>query len=385
VVAGPEPYGYRHVRDDNGKVVTFEVHESEAKVVRMIYSLYVEGDGTSGPLAAQAIAKRLSALGVATPGERRGYQRKRGSGIWDASKILRILSHELYAGRWKYGVRIGSSTRKRPPEEHIVVEVPAIVDRPLWDAAQMRKKRNKRMAKRNKKREYLLSGLIRCGCGWAMCGHVNNRNRVYYRCSHWRNRHAGIEKRECYARAVRADAIEPDVWESLVMIFSDLKQLEDRLLKAQAEELEAMAPKRSDLEAVNAMIAETERDASEIARELVRQSGAVKRALELEAETVNSRHEKLITRQGQLQVEISQQQITDTAIRDTVSFAADMRQGLDHATFSVKRRLLETLDLQVTVSEGQFWVESSIGKWSGEIRTLPKAWEKDAIADDSPT
>jgi site-specific DNA recombinase len=52
----------------------------------------------------------------------------------------------------------------RPREEWIPIEVPAIIDQETWDQAREQLQRNKeRAARNNKKRDYLLKGLLVCG------------------------------------------------------------------------------------------------------------------------------------------------------------------------------------------------------------------------------
>jgi len=371
VVGGREPYGYKHVRDESGRVTTFAIVKSEAEVVRMIYRLYLEGDGEGEPLSELAVARRLSELHIQTPGEcRPGYKRTRAPGMWQAGKVLEELGHELYAGVWRYNVRIGNSYNKWPEDEQIKVSVPAIIDRATWEAVQKRKARNKRMARRNRKRDYLLSGLVKCACECAMCGNYVSDHR-YYMCASRHNRRAGLEERTCRARSVRADAIEADVWDSFAVIFSDLARLEELLRQAQAEELAAMMPKRSELDIVEAMLAESVQQAADIASAVVRASGVVGRALERKAEAVNKRHEDLTKRRDELAVAVSAARITDAAISDTVKFAADVGFGLEGADYQTKRRILEMLDVTVTVDRGRFTVSSAIGEWGGEVRRLP--------------
>jgi site-specific DNA recombinase len=221
VVGTRAPYGYQHVRDENGKIETFEPVEDEAKIVRLIYQWYVNGDETEKRLSAGKIAKRLSEMRILTPGEiNPGYHRKRESGMWQPGAVLDIISREVYAGVWRFGVRIGPTRSKRPEEEWIEVEVPAIIDRDMWEAAQVQRYRNKQFSKRNAKHDYLLSGLIRCGCGSALSGEYFSNHR-YYSCTWRNNHHTNLEERKCKARSVRAEAIEADVWDSIVKIFAD--------------------------------------------------------------------------------------------------------------------------------------------------------------------
>ena len=65
----------------------------------------------------------------------------------------------------------------------------------------------------------------------------------YYTCTWRNNHHSHLEERTCEGRSVRADAIEVDVWESVVSLFSNLDTLEKHLRIAQQEELAALNPK----------------------------------------------------------------------------------------------------------------------------------------------
>src|SRR6266498_1661417 len=75
-------------------------------------------------------------------------------------------------GVWRYGkyVAQGGKGGKRLIDEQIPVNVPAIISREAWEFAQERRSYNSRVARRKMKREYLLRGLIYCGCGRGMVG-----------------------------------------------------------------------------------------------------------------------------------------------------------------------------------------------------------------------
>ncbi|MBE3037655.1 MAG: recombinase family protein, partial [Chloroflexi bacterium] len=291
VVGHRPPYGYKHVRDKNGKVDNFEVVEEEAQVIRLIYTWYVSGDEDGKRLAAVAIAKRLSSMRIPTPGERQaGYHRTRESGMWQPDKVLKIISHEVYAGVWRFGMRIGNSHNLRPPEEWIAVDVPAIIDRPTWEAAQVQRQHNKEFSKRNQKHDYLLSGLLQCGlCGSSLSGEYFSNHR-YYSCTWRNNHHAGMEK-ACRARSVRADAIEGDVWDSVVNLFADTPELERLLRFAQQEEIQTLDPKRQELAAIEGIIIDTEHEAVEIGQALKRAVGIVSKTLERDMENINRRYD----------------------------------------------------------------------------------------------
>jgi len=372
VVGTRAPYGYQHVRDENGKIETFEPVEEQAKIVRMIFQWYVIGDENGKRLSAGKIAKRLSQMKIPTPGEvNSGYHRKRPSGMWHACAVLDIISREVYAGIWRFGMRIGPTRHKRPEEEWIEVEVPAIIDRDLWDAAQDQRQRNRQFSRRNAKHDYLLSGLIRCSCGRAMSGEYFSNHR-YYSCTWRNNHHTNLEKRPCKARSVRADAIEVDIWDSILSIFSDRERLETQLKVAQQQELEALDPKLEELNAVEALITDTEQEAVEIGQAIKRAKGLVAKTLDQNMKEVNTRYEALCKRRDTLQSEVSVIRLTDSAIREFMKFAEDVFTGIENADFETKRRVLEMLDISVVVNSGRYKMEGIAGKWNGEIRKIKR-------------
>ncbi|HMN13296.1 MAG TPA: recombinase family protein [Bellilinea sp.] len=373
VVGTRAPYGYDHIRDENGKVVNFTPLEEEAKIVQLIYQWYVYGDESGQRLSAGGVAKRLSEMRIPTPGETNsGYHRSRGSGMWHAYTVLSVIERETYAGIWRFGVRIGPTRNERPKEEWIEVEVPPLVDRETWETAQELRGQNKLYSRRNKQHDYLLSGLIRCVCGRAMSGEFFSDHQ-YYTCTWRNNHHSHLEERTCWARSVRADAIEADVWDSIIDLFSNLEKLEKQLRIAQQEEVAALDPKLEELNAVEAMMVQTEADAVEIGQALKRATGLVAKSLEQNMTEVNQRYDALCKRQGTLQTELSVTQLTDDAIQGVIDFAQDVFVGKENADFHVKRRNLEILNVQVVVDNGTFTIYSSAGEISGEIRKLPKA------------
>lgn len=381
VIGARAPFGYDHVRDDNGKIVNFEPIDEEAQIVRLIFQWYVIGDEAGHRLSAGKIAKRLSDLQIPTPGETNaGYNRKRMAGMWAPTAILDIIARETYAGIWRFGVRIGPTRNKRPKEEWIEIKVPPLVDRKTWETAQELREQNKRFSRRNAKHDYLLSGLTRCACGFAMSGEYFS-NHQYYTCTWRNNHHTHLEERTCKARSVRADAIEADVWDSIVTLFANLEALEGYLRIAQQEELAALDPKLEELSAVEAMIIQAEADALEIGRALRRATGLVEKSLEQNMNEVNLRYDALCQRRGTLQTELSATRLTDGAIQELVEFAQDVFVGIENADFETRRRNLEMLKVQVEIDNGCFTINSLAGQITGTIRKLPIATKPGIVSD----
>jgi len=184
LAGGGIQYGYAPVAGERGKRT---IIESEADVVRRIFSEYVAGR------TPRQIAGDLNRDNISPP---RGTR-------WNASTIngsnqrgTGIIRNELYAGRlvWnKVHMAKDPDTGKRvsrpnPPDTWQIVEVPdlAIVPAELFEAAQRRKTANAGVPfikQRSSKR--LLSGLLRCAaCGGGMSTKgADKTGRVRIRCS----------------------------------------------------------------------------------------------------------------------------------------------------------------------------------------------------------
>ena len=160
------------------------------------------------------LADSLNRLGISPPG--RGHR-------WHGSSIARMLGNETYAGtlwhhRWH---DVGKSKPKfveRPKDEQIAVSVPSVVPIEVFAAAQKRLKQNKKLARRNTKREYLLSGLLKHDCGSRMGGRAN-KGTLYYRCYKSLSFKAPIDNngipQPCKCHWVNGKALESAVWETV--------------------------------------------------------------------------------------------------------------------------------------------------------------------------
>lgn len=198
---GKAPYGYGIV---DGRHV---INEEEAQVVRMIFGwLSKEGMTLLG------IQQRLNAMQIPT---------RRGTKFWQRSNLHRIVREEAYVGNWHYNktAQLTSKTETisrvkqlRPREEWICVSIPAIISEETFEAAKRQLKKNAEFSKRNVKRQYLLTGLIKCG----KCGYRYNartlKETVYYSCN---SKQIDVESPSCGSRMVRGDIIEPLVWNSV--------------------------------------------------------------------------------------------------------------------------------------------------------------------------
>ena len=87
-----------------------------AETIRLIFKLYLDGDGTSGPLGVKETTKWLNS---------HGYRARRGA-AFGVGPVHKILTNICYAtGQWPYGVRSSRDGRKHDPSTVIHIPVPA--------------------------------------------------------------------------------------------------------------------------------------------------------------------------------------------------------------------------------------------------------------------
>ena len=115
------PLGYRVVEAERrgAKIKKrLEVDPVEAETVRLIYKLYTDGDGTSGPLGVKQTTSWLN---------RHGYRTRRGA-HFGVGPLHRILKNACYAtGKWRYGIRNSRTGTLHDPASIVEIEVPTIL------------------------------------------------------------------------------------------------------------------------------------------------------------------------------------------------------------------------------------------------------------------
>ncbi len=173
------PYGYRtYAAEKRGEKQKkrLEVDSKEAEIVRHMFRLYVNGDGTTAPIGVKAIASYLNA---------RGYRQRRG-GLFSNNFVQKALRETAYVGTYYFN-RIDSRTQQWKPEsERIPMPCPAIVNQADFDAAQsLLDRRNiRRTPGRSVNNPILLSGMVKCAhCSGTMGLRTGKSGRYrYYAC-----------------------------------------------------------------------------------------------------------------------------------------------------------------------------------------------------------
>src|SRR5271165_7110858 len=89
------PIGYRVVAAEQRGSKTkkkLEIDPVEAETVRLIFKLYLFGDGSSGALGVKEIVKWLNGL---------GYRTRKGNSF-GVGQVHKLLTNTIYIGRWKF-------------------------------------------------------------------------------------------------------------------------------------------------------------------------------------------------------------------------------------------------------------------------------------------
>ena len=164
------PFGYRKKADDKNQV---EIVEEEAKVIREIFRLTLEG------YTSVDIAKKFHREKIKTPVEylaARGGTNRKPLGrefSWQHTTICKILRNDFYVGDVVYGKyekdAVGGKNHLQPRSEWKITyhHHEPIIEREIFEAVQQTRGTSKPYQPR---KAHMLTGKVICGaCGRALC------------------------------------------------------------------------------------------------------------------------------------------------------------------------------------------------------------------------
>jgi transcriptional regulator with XRE-family HTH domain len=180
----------------------------------------------------QKIADQLTRIGIPCSSaaiDHPGKRNRRTAPIWRPSHVRNMIANPTYMGQHVFGKRTKNPNRKK-----IVREVPAIVSKEVWQAAQEVRRSNRIISKRNTREPYLLRGLIKCGlCGLTfsgMRGRPPQRDH-YYHCNGRQFARAlyGNLGKKCPAKGLNGDYVERLVWADIEAFLRNPGETLDKL------------------------------------------------------------------------------------------------------------------------------------------------------------
>jgi site-specific DNA recombinase len=198
-----------------------KLNEYQAAVVARIFDEFLISKSIA------SIANLLNGEGIPTF----------NGGKWHAPTVFHVLRNETYTGRTLYRrtivqqVREPATGRKRrkvtvrDPNEWIEVPdvTPAIIDADTFAAVQRILDDPERRRRGKRKREYGLSGRLRClRCGRAMVGQTLQGRYKYYKC---RRSYAGPHHDRCDSVYVRACDLEDAVKQEISLVLANPERI----------------------------------------------------------------------------------------------------------------------------------------------------------------
>lgn len=230
LINGQSLYGYTYIKRGNEDSAKYEINTEEAEVVKMLFNWI----GNERISLKEAI-RRLHEMNIPP---RRGK-----TPYWTKGPLVRLLQcdsyikgevyynkTESYVGKKratssKYR-RVKKNSRKfRPKEEWLIHKIPPIIeDYSLFERVQVILEQNKYTAARRRKHNYLLSGIIYCGCGNRRVGDGYSKGaNHYYRCTE--RIYKFPAPKTCTLKGVNALALENKLWEELSRLLTNPETL----------------------------------------------------------------------------------------------------------------------------------------------------------------
>jgi site-specific DNA recombinase len=345
--SGPPPYGYRVGTDG-----CLEVYEPEARIVRLIFQLYLESMSTV------EVAKYLNARGVLTPSKSK-CTNNASTGKWHAGHISIILRTEAYYGKYTY------LTRSKRRRETITMDVPAIIDKHDYAAAQAKLVENADVARGNRgKRHYLLRGVIFCGnCGRAMVGTTGNSKagRVYYRCSNAYDAGAG---KACNAKLIRAKDIEDAVWLDIVAFAKNPGRIIEIMQERIKQNSKDLTPVKNEINEVEKAILDKQTARGKVlslcARGIITDQEA-----ETELQSLAREMEALTSRRGHLFSRMDAAQKVETETLTAQAMLDTLAERIDNLSDEEKAEVIRGITRRVNVytlvnEEGKRYTKAEI-------------------------
>jgi len=353
VSAGVAPFGFRY----NKEKATLEEDSEKSQTLRLIFYTFANEN-----LSLQRLADRLNRLHIPTP---------KGGDRWRASTLGIMLRNEVYIGKMhqfrQYRVesrlRRQLSTRNkktsqvlRPKEEWITVEVPSLVPNELFEAVQRKLKKNAELSRRNTKRQYLLSGLLYCSrCGGRMGGHTM-RDIAYYHCYRQFNPNNVPLKRDgepqpCSCPEVRADAVEPVVWDTICQLIKDPDFLIEELRRRNVDNSQTKEILERELLLCQARlkaIPDEQRRLVEGYRKGLYADFMMREDMEL----IQKEQADIEKRKVELERQLAQRQLTESQEVRIRSFTEKISTGLDTLDFAGRQELMRLL-IEKVIFDGQ--------------------------------
>jgi site-specific DNA recombinase len=188
---------------------------------------------------------------------------------------------------------------------------------------------------------YLLSHRLRCAkCGYGYRGQVIRGKFLYYICNGTRQ-----IKSRCNMPHIRGEQLEDQIWQWIKSVMQDPVHLAAGLRASQQEAERENSAVRERVSIIESQIAETQSQLNRLLDLFV--SGEFSKEMLLERKTrLEDTLVELERTKAELNTHLLTAVLSDDQIAELEAFCAEVRTGLDNATFEDKRRYFDLLDVR---------------------------------------
>ncbi len=234
---------------DKGDGKNLAAHPVESRVVKMVFDLYINHEGSNRTIAEQLNGMQISLPdGRSLPIRQKGAPMRTGPRPFTRDIIRDMVKRLAYTGKIGYRAMDTNGTypKRRAPNQIYEGNHPALIDDETFAQAQeVRNIRQSNMLVRKETpaRLYPLTGTLRCGfCGGTMRGVSRVGGHHYYEDSNKQDRVC-----ECKQKLVRADLIEQQVVKWLKDVVANAISAKDVQAQEQAAESEKRYERAGEL------------------------------------------------------------------------------------------------------------------------------------------
>lgn len=200
-------YEFKPCLDDRGnKKLKLKINDDEARTVKLIFQLYVNGSEGLPPMGSQRIVDYLNKRGCRT----------RSGCLWEKGTILSIIQNPVYSGTYLFNRRSSREKRLKNKDEWVAVRVPVIIETPFFmEAQRIRKARApEKKSVSSTTNPALLTGYLYCGiCGGRMTLETaKGGSYSYYNCRNFLRKGKSV----CPGQRIAKEIIEETIKKCLV-------------------------------------------------------------------------------------------------------------------------------------------------------------------------
>ncbi|WP_439874705.1 recombinase family protein [Bacillus mycoides] len=326
------------------------IKESEARLVRYIFNLYVSGKGY------KAIANQLN---------HEGYKTKRNANF-SITSIRTILKNPIYAGFIRFNqVENWSEKRRKGKKSNIICEKgkhEPIISMETWNKSQKILEQKSHKPTKTFTGHFPLTTLLRCPrCGHGMIGHKIKKSRNskeylrYYQCGNYRNKGSAV----CNSNLIKADAVEQFVFQRLVEITSKPTVLKSIVEKVNEKIGVLKEPISNRLKYILEQYNHAEKNINKYLS-IIEKSPNPPESIINRITDLDEEKKALLEQKEQLEHELSKPTIKEVSLEQLQNVLSTFAKILPQVAPEKQKDLLHTIINKITVNEGNSPTERSV-------------------------